>query len=327
MLERWILNAWYGKAKWTRLLLPIMWLYSLVVGRKRREYLNQPPSPVLKPVIVVGNITAGGTGKTPVVQALVRAFAGKGYKAAIITRGYGGDLDKYPHMVTQSDSPKAVGDEPYMMYQTLDVPIVVDPNRRQAAKYCCQNLSDQIDLIISDDGLQHYQLHRDIEICVMDAARGIGNGQLIPVGPLREPLERLDAVDVVLRNGVQADDGFVLEPTRWVNLLTGESEAISSFDPGDSVKAIAGIGNPWRFFKTLAKLNISATEQAYPDHHKYSAEDVEGYSGTLLMTEKDAVKIKPFATNNMWYLEVSAVLPEALICQLLTRLKRLSGDS
>ena len=333
-MEKWITQAWYGGVQWTWIFWPLMLLYRFVVKRKRAAYLLQPPVACGLPVVVVGNITAGGTGKTPVVQALVHALQSNGYRAAIVTRGYGGSLDQFPHLISKADSPAKVGDEPFMMFTAMSVPIVVDPKRARAAQYCAQQLD--VDLVICDDGLQHYALARDIEICVVDAQREFGNGQLIPVGPLREPLTRLNAVDYVLRNGeptqaVKANSAplsFQLAPVAWVNLKTQQRLApteLAQGIKGQAVRSLAGIGNPQRFFNTVAQLGIQSETLAYPDHHAYSKDDFKDTSITYLMTQKDAIKVQPFAEQNMWYLEVSAQLPDAMLTAFLQQIAELTG--
>lgn len=326
MLEQWVNRSWYGRFQWTWLFWPLMLLYRFVVQRKRTGFLTSPPPKVAMPVVVVGNITVGGTGKTPVVQSVVRRLLKEGYRPAIITRGYGGSVQAFPHIIQTDDTPANVGDEPFMMASSLNVPVVVDPKRSRAAQYCLDELD--VDVIISDDGLQHYALNRDIEICVVDAKREFGNGQLMPVGPLREPLERLNAVDFVLRNGCNSKNGFILAPVNWVNLKNGESLSPEAFHTQirakiskseQNIKAIAGIGNPQRFFDEVTDQGIEAECQPFPDHHDYVESDFD--SNTLyLMTHKDAVKINTFSTGNMWYLDVSANLPQDMMDQLVLKL-------
>lgn len=329
MLEQWVNQSWYGKFQWTRVLWPLKTLYQTVVENKRNDFLQNPPEKVSLPVVVVGNITAGGTGKTPVVQTLVRTLIEAGYQPAIVTRGYGGKLETFPHLITDSDSAATVGDEPYMMHSSLNIPVVVDPQRNRAAQYLCDHNSRTVDVILCDDGLQHYALNRDIEFCVIDAEREFGNGHLLPVGPLREPLSRLDSVDFVIRNGGTGEDGFQLQPMRWVNVKTAEVMSPSglwSTLQGHNLKAIAGIGNPGRFFRTLNDLGMQVETQAYPDHYDFKSTDFDEAT-TYLMTQKDAVKLNTFASNNMWYLEVAAALPESVLTEFLNKLKTIERQS
>jgi len=329
MLEQWVNQSWYGGFQWTRAFWPLMSLYRSVVDKKREAFLQNPPDKVSLPVVVVGNITAGGTGKTPVVQTLVRKLLEEGYKPAIVTRGYGGSLQTFPHLISEKDSPSSVGDEPYMMYSSLNIPVVVDPQRNRAAKFCTEESSLDVNVIICDDGLQHYALNRDIEFCVIDAQREFGNGHLIPVGPLREPLSRLESVDFVVRNGGSGEDGFKLKPTRWVNLKSGEEvkpEALKEKLGSTELRAIAGIGNPQRYFDTVSELGLEIVSQAFPDHHAFSEQDFDGET-VYLMTQKDAVKVSAFATNKMWYLEVSAALPDTLLKEFINKLKNIKGHT
>lgn len=309
MLEKFILSAWYGNSKWTYILWPLMMLYRFVVNKKRAEYLAiRDFSVTPAPVIVVGNITVGGTGKTPVVQSLVRYLQKNGYKPGIISRGYGGEVSTFPYLIKALDDSRLVGDEPYMLFHSLNVPVVIDPKRKDALTHI---MTLDVDVVISDDGMQHYDLPRDIEICVLDGGRGLGNQKLIPVGPLREPSGRLDTVDFILESAQEVSNThFVIKPNVWVSVKTGRRVSLDSFVVGAVVDAIAGIGNPDKFFDTLLALNIKCTTVAFTDHHPYVLNDLKQFKGQVLMTEKDAVKIRPFAHDNMWFLEVEASLSD-----------------
>lgn len=305
MLERAINRAWYGGFPWTWVLLPLMALYAYVVGKKRSQ---RNLATVATPVIVVGNITVGGTGKTPLTEALVNLLADKGLRVGIISRGYGASQREFPHLIVPTDVAKSVGDEPYMMYRTLGVPIVIDPDRPRALDRVRQ---EGVDLVLSDDGMQHYQLARDLEICVLDGKRGLGNGQLLPVGPLRESKERLNTVDYVLTYGAKGNLGFSIEPICWVNVKTGEEVLPDDFKLMPNHCAIAGIGRPEKFFETLATMNMKVNStRAFPDHYDYEPNDLIGLADQILMTEKDAVKVEGFASKNMWFLRISAKLSE-----------------
>lgn len=309
MLERLFNASWYGKWQWTWCLWPLLLLVSYVTNKKRQQFLKQPPVRFSAPVIVVGNITIGGTGKTPVVQSVVRYLQGLGYKPGIVSRGYGGQLSQYPHLIAIDNSSAMVGDEPYMLFQSLQVPVVVDPQRRRGVE---RLLKEQVDVVISDDGLQHYQLHRDFEICVIDGFRGLGNQQLMPVGPLRESKERLNSVDYVLKTAqAMGENEFVICPEKWVSVKTGESKALNDLSVSDASIAIAGIGNPEKFRKTLLEIGVDVPCKWFPDHYLYKQSDFDNLPKQVIMTEKDAVKIKPFAHDDMWYLQVSAQLPSA----------------
>lgn len=311
MLEKMFLAAWYGKSKWTIVLWPLMLLYRYIVNSKRAAYLERLKSDKRQskvPVIIVGNITVGGTGKTPIVQSLVRYLQDKGYKPGIISRGYGGTLDTFPYLIQSVDSSSLVGDEPYMLSHSLNVPVVIDPKRLSALNHM---MSLGVDVVISDDGMQHYQLPRDIEICVIDGSRGLGNQKLIPVGPLREPLERLGSVDFTLESSTElANSTFLITPVAWVNVKTGVKVRLEDFKLKEASVAIAGIGNPDKFYQSLQAIGVKTHTKSFADHHPYAVEDLQDLPSQILMTEKDAVKIRPFAHDDMWYLEINAKLSD-----------------
>ena len=337
LIEKLVVASWYGPWQWTRIFWPFMWLFSFVANKKRTEFLatKKQKKPYLAPVIVVGNITVGGTGKTPVVQSLVAELKAMGLKVGIVSRGYGGSCEVYPHLITSEDSAKQVGDEPLMLFQSLNIPVVVDPNRNQALQ---RILECQVDVVISDDGMQHYKLDRQMEICVLDGKRGLGNGLLLPVGPLREPATRLQDVDFVLHNQgetlfalpsnkMRNESAFIIEPLSWVNVLTGETLSLQELNVYPDAKAIAGIGNPQKFFDSLRQINISTEEIPYADHYAFGEVDMNDLQGQVLMTQKDAVKLAPFAKQaqhqNMWYLQIHAQLNAEFMTQFKTQLQRL----
>ncbi len=322
MIERLVMVSWYGRLQWTWIFLPLMWIFSYVVKRKRARFLSAGKIQTPVPVVVVGNITVGGTGKTPLVQTLVSALLDQGYRPGIISRGFGAQMQQFPHLIVASDSSALVGDEPFMLYRSLHVPVVIDPHRKRALDKIVQL---GVDIVISDDGMQHYKLPRDMEICVLDGARGVGNGCLLPVGPLREPLSRLKDADFVLHSGLKGKvDQFDFLPLSWVNVKTGIKIPLHEFKPEKGVSAIAGIGNPKKFTTTLLKLNIECPLKAFPDHHAYCADDFIGMDGQILMTEKDAVKITDFARENMWFLQIRAQLDESFIEQFMFKVKHFS---
>ncbi len=287
-------------------------------------------------MVIVGNITLGGTGKTPILISLAQALLARGLKPILLTRGYGG-TELGPIWVEPSGSAARFGDEPLLLAQLSGCPVVVARSRaegaRFAALYCREapNAEDdaRCDILLCDDGLQHYALARDFEICVIDGARGLGNGHCLPVGPLREMPSRLQEVDFILCNGplrlplpLPAQVPFAvtqLLPRAWVNCVSGVRFPVANRPWGHEVPAaIAGIGNPDRFFATLTALDIVHKAKAFPDHHPYSAADLTPFnSGPLLMTAKDAVKCRPFAQANWWYLEIAADLPEPLVAAVL----------
>jgi len=337
-------RLWYGKGRPLAILLPFSWLYRAIAESRRRNALNMHTGALPVPVLVVGNITAGGTGKSPLTGWLVDEIRAAGWRPVILSRGYGGKASGYPLLVTEDTSPSLAGDEPVMLAQATGVPVVVDPDRCRGAAFALDNALG--DVLISDDGLQHYRLPRDIELAVFDGSRGIGNGALIPAGPLREPVSRLDSVDFVIVNGAVPADGqgrvpaqgsggithphtytMSLAPTRLVNLGSGEVRTPESLQ-GKRVRAVAGIGNPGRFFDTLKELGAKVTAVPFPDHHHFRPEDLGTDSDQMLvMTAKDGVKCRGFAPDNAWVLHVEAKLPKTFSDAVLEKLRACSGPS
>lgn len=313
-----------------QLLRPLEWLYRRVVDGKRRAFLAGQGeiyrAPV--PVLVVGNITVGGTGKTPLILWLIEHCRARGLRVGVVSRGYGAQPAQSPWRVRAEDSAAVAGDEPLLIVQRTGVPLVIDPQRARAVQALLAQ--ESLDLILCDDGLQHYRLARDLELVLIDAARGLGNRRCLPAGPLREPVERLAEVDAVLFNGAAGDtaDGyaFSLQPTALVNLNSGERVALTHFSEGQALHAVAGIGNPQRFFNTLEALNWRPIAHPFADHATFSRA-VLTFSPTLplVMTEKDAVKCRAFAAHDWWYLAVDAVPSPAFVAWLDERLAGLLG--
>jgi len=307
-------------------LVPLSWLFLLLSSLRRLAYrlgiLKTMRLPV--PVIVVGNITVGGTGKTPLVIWLAEQLAQAGFKPGIISRGYGGKND-LPMAVTGSSDPAIVGDEPVMIAGHATFPVWVGRDRA-ATGMALLNAHPACDLIISDDGLQYYRLARDAEIAVIDGQRRFGNGRLLPAGPLREPVRRLAHVDAVVSNGVAADESFIemqLQPAGFRNLQDDARSAAASEFVEKRLLAIAGIGNPGRFFSQLKTMGLQFTQKPFPDHHAYTPEDLQtDAADAILMTEKDAVKCRAFALPNWWYLAVEARLDRALVERMLKKLRK-----
>ena len=312
-----ILDAWYGKAAWLKLLTPLAYIYRQM-GRLRKRWHEQrarwqPPVPV----IVVGNIAVGGTGKSPLVIALAQHLLAAGHRPGIVSRGYGGRSRHHPLEVTPGSDVQETGDEPLMIYRRTDVPVVIDPDRVAAAKHLLSR--HDCDVVLSDDGLQHYALSRDIEIAVVDGALGLGNGKCLPAGPLREPPSRLDSVDLVVVNGTaklpvkyrtRPSINMQMKAVRLINLETDEVRSPESL-VGENLHAVAGISNPERFFATLTDLGCMIVPHQFPDHHDYIATDVTfNDHWPVVMTEKDAVKIGNLLLPGgyFWYLEVDACL-------------------
>ncbi len=273
------------------------------------------------PVIVIGNISVGGVGKTPVVIALAKYLTQKGLKPGIISRGYQGDSTEYPLVVNADSDPKQAGDEPVLLAALSHCPVVVDPNRVNAANRLSSEFD--VDIILSDDGLQHYSLRRDVEIAVVDGARGFGNSRCIPAGPLREPVSRLNSVDWVLINGGYFDYKpgyrFCLNTLAVVS-MDGRPAAIHS----KTVHAVAAIGNPQRFFNSLRALGFEVIEHAFPDHHFFSSDNFSMKDDLpIIMTAKDAVKCRSISLKNGYYLPVEAELPHDFLTQFEQRLSTL----
>lgn len=320
-----IARIWSGESPLWLLLLPLSWLYGLVSGIIRLSYrlgLKKAwRAPV--PVVVVGNLTAGGNGKTPVVIWLVEQLTKRGVRVGVVSRGYGGKADKYPLLLTADTTTAQAGDEPVLIFQRTGAPVAVSPNRSEAVQALLG--AHPLQIIITDDGLQHYALARDKEIVVVDGERRFGNGWWLPAGPMRERASRLRCVDAVIVNGGKAQHGEIpmtLSPGQAVNLLTGEHRDITMLP---ALVAMAGIGHPPRFFATLES-NGATLENRIPlaDHQALSLESVEPLAAAhqnLIMTEKDAVKCRAFAKANWWYLPVDAQLsgdkPEHLLQELM----------
>jgi tetraacyldisaccharide 4'-kinase len=270
------------------------------------------------------------------LTALAEELKRRGHRVGVVSRGYGGNAKNYPLLVNNKTPAALCGDEPAMMAQRLDMPVVVDPQRNRAIAMFDSTSAWPCDVILSDDGLQHYAMPRDIEILVVDAQRGFGNGLCLPAGPLREPLRRLRSVDFLVANGpdvlhkLPKQHSFVnmtLKPLACVNVTTGERVAIDKFFRHQLVHAVAGIGNPQRFFQTLRDLGSQVIEHPFPDHYIYVPRDLEfGDALPVLMTEKDAVKCKNIPLRNAWYVEVKAVLPAGFYESLLERLSSLQAS-
>ncbi len=318
-------EQWYRPGLLPLVLLPVAGLYCLVVAARRRAYrmglLARHRLSV--PVIIVGNITVGGTGKTPLVVWLAQLLAQAGYRPGLVARGYRGRARHWPQQVRPDSDPQVVGDEAVLLARRCRCPMAVGPDRVAAARALLEH--SDCDVILSDDGLQHYALERDIEIAVVDGVRRFGNGHCLPAGPLREPRGRLAQVDLLVSNG----PGLGMEHPMTMRL--GAARALD--DPererpltefrGRRVHAVAGIGNPQRFFSALRGLGIEVEPHPFPDHHDFSAADLEfPDQAPVLMTEKDAVKCVRFAAPDRWYVPASAAPDERLGPEILALLER-----
>lgn len=274
------------------------------------------------PVIVIGNLTAGGTGKTPLVIALVERLLAAGRKPGVVSRGYGRADESQPTWVERDTDAAVAGDEPVLIARRCGIRVRVDRDRVAGARALA---ADGCDVIVCDDGLQHYRLARNVEVEVVDGARRYGNGRLLPAGPLREPLERSAECDFRVING--GETGFGEWPMRLHSeqaqpLLGGRARPLSGF-AGQRVHAVAGIGNPERFFAMLRGHGLAVVPHAFPDHHRYAAGDFSfGSDLPVLMTEKDAVKCAAFATERYFSVPVAAELPEAFWVALLDRVHK-----
>ncbi len=275
------------------------------------------------PVIVVGNITVGGSGKTPVVVWLVKVLKEQGYKPGIVSRGYGGNAESWPQQVRPDSDPRVVGDEAVLLARRCYCPMAVDPNRPAAVKALLQHTD--VNIIISDDGLQHYALARDIEIAVIDGQRRFGNGLFLPAGPLRESPSRLQTVDFRINNGGKPEPyeaPMSLQVDEIINVHNPAIIKTLQDFKGETVHAVAGIGNPGRFFDQLIRLGISLKKHPFSDHHVFTQDDVL-FDDELpvLMTQKDAVKCERFGNKNLWYVAVSAVMQAELKKELIEIVK------
>ena len=314
-----LVRAWYGRRFWPRLLMPLAALFSWFAKRRRNRFRAGKArtwrAPV--PVVVVGNITVGGTGKTPLVIWLAQWLRSRGVRPGVVSRGYGG-RGRYPLEVTASTPAAACGDEAAMVARRANCPVAVDPDRPQAVRKLLE--TGDVDVVIADDGLQHYALQRDVEIAIVDGSRGFGNGLCLPAGPLREPASRLEDCDWVVANGepsaaVPSAATIMARATAFVNLTTGRRLAPAAFMAchGGSVLAVAGVGNPKRFQSTLASIGLSPLLRTFPDHHRFVNADLEAGDGTaVVVTEKDAEKIKHLdgLRDNCWYLEIQMEFAE-----------------
>lgn len=328
-LQQVMLRAWYEQRGWLVLLRPISHLYQRFALAKRQRYLDNPAASWQPrvPLIVVGNITLGGTGKTPMVIWLIEHLRNRGLRVGVVSRGYGGKPPSLPWRVRPAqDGPEQVGDEPWLIASRCQVPVVVDPDRSRAGRYLLEHFP--VDVIISDDGLQHYRMGRTVELVMIDHIRGLGNARCLPEGPLREPASRLAQVDLLVRTGAEmdADGAFAmrLQATELVNMKTGERLKPAQWRSPPRVQAVAGIGNPERFCKTLESHGLVPEIHAFADHAQYNEHSFAAFDHgePLIMTEKDAVKCAGFARDNWWYLSVDAKLSAAFITALHARLDK-----
>lgn len=326
-----LVESWYRPKWWTGLLLPFAFIYHLIINIRKLCYRLGvfKTTKFSVPIIVVGNISVGGTGKTPLVIWLVEFLKDQGYKPGVVSRGYIPKKFKKNHeaiLVTLDTDPAQVGDEALLIATRTQVPVAVCSQRIKAVEFLLKNYDCNI--IISDDGLQHYAMDRDIEIAVLDGKRRLGNGFLLPAGPLREPAKCLKSVNFVVVNTGHPRRGeyqMTLIPGDAYNIQHPEQKKPLKEFIGQTLHAVAGIGNPQRFFLSLRDHNLLIVEHAYPDHHYYKRTDINFYGNlNVIMTEKDAVKCRLLIDSRHWCLPVTAHLDEFFIDKFKTRLKTCS---
>lgn len=325
-MSRTLAAVWFGAHPLGMLLAPLSWLFCITVLLRRLSYASRLAAVhrLGVPVVVVGNLTIGGTGKTPLVIWLSKFLKSHGFRPGIVTGGYKGSARRWPQQVGADSDPVAVGDESVVLARRSLCPVAAAPARVVAARA----LIDQADcdVILCDDGMQHLALGRDLEIAVVDGVRRFGNGRCLPAGPLRERVSRLKRVDLVVAYGAAQPGEFVMDylPGTPRRVLNGEARPLAAF-AGKRFHAVAGIGDPARFFSQLRGLGLSVTEHPFPDHHAYAAADLDFGDGLpVLMTEKDAVKCQRFARSHHWYLPIEARLPAQFGTHLMALLDRSS---
>ncbi len=323
----WVEARWYGDPGALKILLPLSKLFAYCAAQRRKK-LHIQAKPFAVPVVVIGNIAVGGTGKTPTIITLVQFLQAQGVRVGVVSRGYGRVQSKnvLPVIAHDSSTPEQLGDEPYMIYRATRCPLAVSADRVAAVNTLISTA--QCELILSDDGLQHYSMFRDKEIAVVDAQRQCGNGHMMPVGPLREPPTRLQEVDWVLYSCATWDtpvpqNAFAIhvQPLCFVNVLSGDEIALdqwSALSAGKNCVAMAGLGNPQKFFTTLEQLQLIFDARPMPDHHAYTEDDFVGLDNSVIvMTEKDAVKCKHLVNKNAYYVKIAMALPEEFLNEFL----------
>lgn len=330
-------RAWHKEASWLILLWPISALFQVLTKIRRLVQQNKKrPIYLSVPLIVIGNISLGGTGKTPLLITLSQELQKQGFKPGIISRGYGGNAPSYPLAVHGKSDVRQSGDEAFLIAEKTGCPVYVDPDRSAALHALLDN--EDIDVVLSDDGLQHYKLYRDLEIAVVDGQRLFSNTYCMPAGPLRESIARLKEVQYIVVNGEPAKkipelasaNKMFVEPSVLVNLLTGERRPFSGapFNMGNKLQAISALGNPQRFYSLLERLPYPLETFSFPDHHSFTANDFEQQGidahQPVVMTEKDAVKCRQFAKNNFWYLSVEVNLEDQFVERLVEDIRQVS---
>lgn len=315
-------ELWYRSHPLRWVLWPFSLIYRMIVALRRAWLTRFCQHQFTVPIIVVGNITVGGVGKTPLVIALAKQLQLKGLRVGIVSRGYGARIKQFPHRVLSDDSAAMVGDEPLLLARRTNCPVVIAPNRVQAVQYLLDNEQSQI--ILSDDGLQHYSMGRAIEIVVIDGVRQLGNGLCLPAGPLREKASRLAESDILVVNSGEWPGAYPmhLQAGELTHLVSGEKVGLENLTL--PVAAVAAIGHPERFFATLQSMGINMIQYSFPDHHYFCADELNFNEKTVVMTEKDAVKCQSFAADSWYFLPVEAQLGDSF-WQMLWSHEQLKG--
>lgn len=335
-LKQKIEASWYRPLGWNKIFLPLSALFDFLSARRRAQYLSgrRASKKFSIPVVIVGNISVGGTGKSPLVIYLVEALKKHGFHPAVVSRGYGSKNISYPYWLQGDDFGDNLGDEAKMIAHRTQVPVVMDPDRVRALQCIVDQTRYPCDVVVSDDGMQHYALGRDIEIAVIDASRGLGNGHRLPLGPLRESVCRLEEVDFVVVNGrgkskdlkqiyQKHDKCYAMEivPMGIFALTDLSQNSQRPINIQGKVHGVAGIGNPERFFATLRRMGLEVVAHPFPDHHHFKADDLNFADDLpVVMTEKDAVKCQNLAMNKLYYLKIDTQVERTFIKQIISRL-------
>jgi tetraacyldisaccharide 4'-kinase len=311
-IDEFLQNVWYTRHPISMALAPLGWLYRALGATRKAAYTSGLLSSYHAevPIVVVGNITSGGTGKTPLVIWLVDYFRSLGYSPGVVARGYRGRAKRWPQQVRPDSDPTVVGDEPIVIARRARCPVAVGPRRGEAVDALLRYAD--CDIVISDDGLQHYALERNYEIAVIDGVRRMGNGRCLPAGPLREPASRLDSVDLIVTNGIAGRGEFAMKyvATHARSIDGSEQIELSKFDP-KQVHAVAGIAHPERYFSMLRSKGFRVIAHSFRDHARFRQSDLEfGDDLPIIMTEKDAIKCEHLDLPRCWYVPITASLPE-----------------
>ncbi|MFO1257359.1 MAG: tetraacyldisaccharide 4'-kinase [Gammaproteobacteria bacterium] len=322
-LKEKIVQSWYQTSPLTIFLRPLSRLYEKVISF-RKNFLTKRALKIQVPVIVIGNITVGGTGKTPLIMKLYEALKGEGFQPGIVSRGYLSQLSSdFPILLKEHHGPEDVGDEPYMIYRRIKAPVMICKDRVKAIE-ALLTIMPSVNVILSDDGLQHYSMQRDIEVAVIDGDRRFGNGELLPAGPLREPISRLKSVDFAVCQGIPQGNELSMKLVGETLCALNNPHLTQSLRDLKSmtVHAVAGIGHPERFFKNLSAHGLNVIPHPFPDHHLFQASDFDFKTmAPIIMTEKDAVKCMQLSIPNAWYLPVNAEVDPNLIQAILRKLR------